>query len=142
MKTFVSLFLAIGILMPTSQVDAARDPELMDQIRDLDDRYGDFYQRQMDLKRQRFELQQAADEQRRWREKLEKERDEARRQFVRPKPVIQSAKEFEQKKLQQEKEFEKARKQYVKNRDYVEKLKRTAKRIPEDAEVGLDSGGQ
>lgn len=118
-------------------VQAKPDKELRSLLKDLDDRFEDFYSRQNEIKRHRFERREGASQQRQWRKEQMKRRELARKSFVRPKPNIISPEQYEKEKNERRRAYEEARRHYVQNRDQLRKKKELARKIPEEIEVGL-----
>ncbi len=118
---------------------AYRDAEYQELLDELNRRYEGFYLHQQDQKRWDAERKRGVSEVKTERQEYLRQLENARKSFVRaPSPDMEPARlrwEAEQKKIEQEREAQ--RRDFVKKRDEVEKVRKSARQIPENEEVGL-----
>ncbi len=139
---------AILILLPTLMMcvlsvwaDEFRELE----VQHLNERYKDFYIHEAEKKRRDAERQRAASEQREIRRQLELEREAARRKQV----AIRKNQPGHLENIAQEEEYlkkvearrakqDEKRRAFVRERQKLLKIRREAKRIPDEKELGLE----
>lgn len=118
----------------------SQDPEYRKMLEQLNRSYEGFFIHENEAKRWDRIRRSGASESKKKREKYEKEREKIRKGFVRkPPPDMEPARlKWEAKQAKEEKERDKIRERYVKKRTEIEKVRESARKIPENKEFGLE----
>lgn len=123
-----------------SKTNIVRDPEYQQMLQQLNDRYEDFFIHQQSQKRWEVKRMSGIDEVIERRVRYQRQRERARKGFVRQPPLDREPLErkWEQKQKRLEAIREQEREHYVRKREELEKVRETARKIPEKQVVGLE----
>ena len=117
-----------------------KDPEYRQMLKELNKRYEGFFVHDQEKKRWDSQRKLGIQEAKKIRDTYKEKRENARKNFVRvPPPNMEPARlrwEAEQKKIQENRE--KLRHEFSKKRSEIERVRASARKIPENKEVGLE----
>ncbi|MCB0366452.1 MAG: hypothetical protein H6624_07670 [Bdellovibrionaceae bacterium] len=141
----IGLFLVVGFgsLTPVQAQRAELDQEEYDQkLMYLNSRYKDFYLHRKGKERRLQKLLDSAGSMRQQRKELDQVRERQRQAFVKKRASMPTPENYEpaylKKVERREKAQEKARLQYIRRRKTLERIRESARSIPETEESGLD----
>lgn len=122
-----------------ADVNISRDPEYQKMLEGLNRRYEGFFIHQNDEKRWERRRRSGTEESKEVRENYKKQREWARKNFIRkPPPDMEPARlrwESEQQLIANQREL--YRKNYVKKRSEIQRVKESARKIPANQEFDL-----
>lgn len=131
-------FLSSAFASTDAGMRSETNEEFQQKVEQLNQRYEDFFVHEQEKKRKRMAVNEAADEQRKLRKKILEKREQERRSFVRKKIKIEGEMEHLKQMEMQKEENEKVRKYYIRKRDELNRIKESARKIPQEKEVGLE----
>lgn len=136
---FLALFLSVAYLFSSATVWAENDEEFEMRRRVLEDRFEDYYTRQILLERAEMEREKGINEKKSERVREDEERERIRKQFVieRQKQVQPDPKMYEKELLERKKEYEKNREEFVRRMQTLKRIERDIS-IPGEEELGIN----